>query len=145
MGDGPLKKMEVSSFDIRGLAPLLMVYDMPASLAFYRDVLGFQIKGESGGGDMSGWVLLEKNGTELMLNTQFDEGERPDERDQQREKWHEDTCIYFGCPDPDALYEHLRSKGLDIQPPSTAPYGMRQLYVKDPDGFNLCFQWEAKP
>ena len=25
----------------------------------------------------------------------------------------------------------------------TAPYGMRQLYVSDPDGYTLCFQWPA--
>jgi hypothetical protein len=24
-----------------------------------------------------------------------------------------------------------------------APYGMKQLYLRDPDGFELCFQWEA--
>ena len=29
--------------DIRGMAPLLQVFDLPVSLAFYRDILGFEI------------------------------------------------------------------------------------------------------
>jgi catechol 2,3-dioxygenase-like lactoylglutathione lyase family enzyme len=31
------------ALDLRGVCPLLQVFDMPASLAFYRDVLGFTI------------------------------------------------------------------------------------------------------
>lgn len=123
-----------------GMAPLLEVFDMPTSLAFYRDALGFTIKGDSGNGDESGWVWLEKDGVEIMLNTQFDDGERPDERDAEREKWHRDTCIYMGCLDPDAAYEYLLSKSIALDPPQTAYYGMRQLYLKDPDGFNLWYQ-----
>ena len=29
--------------EIRGMAPLFQVYDMPTSIAFYRDVLGFEV------------------------------------------------------------------------------------------------------
>ncbi len=29
--------------DVRGLTPLLQVYDMPTSVRFYRDVLGFEV------------------------------------------------------------------------------------------------------
>jgi len=32
------------AIEIRGMAPLLQVFDMPASIVFYRDVLGFQVK-----------------------------------------------------------------------------------------------------
>ena len=56
---------------------------------------------------------------------------------------HADTCLYFGCPDPDAAYAHLRAHGIAAKEPSVAPYGMKQLYVIDPDGFHLCFQWPA--
>jgi glyoxylase I family protein len=43
----------------------------------------------------------------------------------------------------DAAYEHLRARGIDVKPPKLAPYGMKQLYVRDPDGYNLCFQWRG--
>jgi hypothetical protein len=31
----------------------------------------------------------------------------------------------------------------NVKEPKVAPYGMKQLYVRDPDGYNLCFQWPA--
>jgi glyoxylase I family protein len=46
--------------------------------------------------------------------------------------------------DVDAAYEHLSAHGVDAKPPKVAPYGMKQLYVRDPDGYTLCFQWPEK-
>ena len=33
--------------------------------------------------------------------------------------------------------------GVNVKEPRVAPYGMKQLYVTDPDGYVLCFQWPA--
>jgi len=130
--------------DIRGLAPLLQVYDMPASIHFYRDLLGFELVGlspEYAPGRFH-WALLKLNGVELMLNTAYEfDAERPAVREPARVAAHADTCIYFGCPDVDAAYHHIREKGIEADEPRVAPYGMKQLYVKDPDGYGLCFQW----
>ena len=35
--------------DVRGVCPLLGVYDMPTSVRFYRDMLGFEIVSHSPG------------------------------------------------------------------------------------------------
>ena len=70
-----------------------------------------------------------------------DEDARPPVPDLARVAAHDDTIIYFGCPDVDAAYAHLRTKGLDVKEPHIAPYGMKQLYLHDPDGYGLCFQW----
>lgn len=54
--------------------------------------------------------------------------------------------LYFGCPDEDAAYAELTARGVTMdQPPKVAPYGMKQLYFTGPDGFGLCFQWQAEP
>jgi uncharacterized glyoxalase superfamily protein PhnB len=47
------------------------------------------------------------------------------------------------CPDLDGAYAHLLAEGVPAEPPKVAPYGMKQLYVTDPDGYVLCFQWPA--
>jgi glyoxylase I family protein len=86
---------------------------------------------------------LSLNGVELLLNTAYDEGERPPKPDPARVAAHRDTCIYFGCPDVDAAYAHLRAHNISAKAPAIAHYGMKQLYVSDPDGYNLCFQWPA--
>jgi glyoxylase I family protein len=131
------------AIDIRGGAPLLQVFDMPTSIAFYRDVLGFEVVSTSRPGPRFDWALLRLNGVELMLNTAYEDNQRPPAPDPSRVLGHDDTAIYFGCPDVDAAYAHLNARGVGVKKPTVAPYGMKQLYVKDPDGFNLCFQWPA--
>jgi uncharacterized glyoxalase superfamily protein PhnB len=45
----------------------------------------------------------------------------------------------------DSAYAELLARGVEIQrPPKVAPYGMKQVYLQDPDGFGLCFQWKAE-
>lgn len=80
-----------------------------------------------------------------MLNTAFEAQYRPSAPDQARLAAHSDTGVYFGCRDVDGAYEYLAGMGVDLEPPRNAPYGMRQLYVRDPDGYNLCFQWPVAP
>ena len=137
------------AIEIRGMAPLFQVFDMPTSIAFYRDVLGFEVVNSSNPGPPSqyghfGWALLRLNGVELMLNTAYEDDARPPVPDPARIAAHDDTAIYFGCPEVDAAYAHLRERGVNVKAPTIAPYGMKQLYVADPDGFSLCFQWPTK-
>lgn len=43
----------------------------------------------------------------------------------------------------DQAYRQLRDHGLSVAEPVIQGYGMKQLYVTDPDGYTLCFQWHA--
>jgi len=125
---------------VRGLCPLLQVFDMPTSLGFYRDILGFSEVAKSGQGDNVGWAWLRHGDAELMLNTAYDEGERPAVPDPARVAAHADTIVYMGCEDLDAAYAHLQPHGVKVERPKVAPYGMKQLYATDPDGYGICFQ-----
>ena len=132
------------SIDIRGMAPLLQVYDMPTSIKFYSEGLGFEIVTTDGKpAPNCDWVLLRLNGVELMLNTAYEAHQRPPKPDPARISAHQDVGLFFGCPDVDAAYSHLWSLGVEAREPKVAPYGMRQLYMTDPDGYELCFQWRA--
>jgi catechol 2,3-dioxygenase-like lactoylglutathione lyase family enzyme len=135
------------ALNVRGLAPLLQVYDMPTSIRFYRDTLGFEVVTTSpplGGSDRFHWALLHLGDADLMLNTAYEfDHERPPKPDPVRAAAHDDTGLFFACPDVDAAYQELRAKGLDLKPPGIAPYGMKQLYLHDPDGYSLCFQWST--
>jgi len=126
---------------IEGLAPLLQVFDMPASLKFYRDILGFKVMMSSEDSDEANWVLLRLNDMELMLNTAYEREYRPKMPDANRITAHYDTCLYFGCPDTDALYTHLKNNGLELNKPEITRYNWKAIYVKDPDGYGLCFHW----
>ncbi len=135
------------ALDVRGLTPLLQVYDMPTSVRFYRDVLGFKIVSTSPtlGEDRFHWALLRLGDAELMLNTAYEfDDDRPAEPQHARKAAHNDTGLFFACPDVDAAYEELRSKDVTVKEPVLTGYGMKQMYLCDPDGYALCFQWSAK-
>lgn len=126
---------------IRGLVPLLQVFDMPTSLRFYRDVLGFAEVGKSGEGDDVHWAWLRHGEAEVMLNTAYDDGDRPQQPEAARVAAHGDTGLFIGCEDLDEAYRCLRAHGVRVEPPKVAPYGMKQVHATDPDGYALCFQW----
>jgi catechol 2,3-dioxygenase-like lactoylglutathione lyase family enzyme len=130
--------------DVRGMTPLLQVYDMPAAVEFYCDKLGFEIIGSDGKPKPDfDWVLLRLHNAEVMLNTAYEGPERPPSPDPKRVAAHDDTCLYFGCPDVDAAYQYLKEKGVRASEPKVAHYGMKQSYFHDPDGYSLCLQWPA--
>jgi len=132
---------------VTGVAPLVQVFDMPKSIRFYRDMLGFTVTGKSDSmsddPDDVNWVMLRLGEATIMLNTAYDPEDVPDAPDAARWSGHQDTGLFFACPDVDAAYENLIARGLEINPPKVAWYGMKQLSFTDPDGYGLCFQWKA--
>jgi glyoxylase I family protein len=74
------KDTNATKICLRGMAPLLQVFDMPASLRFYRDMLGFVVVEFSGAADDVDWVLLSFNDISLMLNTTYEKHIRPSNR-----------------------------------------------------------------
>jgi catechol 2,3-dioxygenase-like lactoylglutathione lyase family enzyme len=130
---------------LTGVCPLLSVHDMNRAVAFYRDQLGFDLVQhapfvEAAEGRYFHWAYLRRGPAELMLNTAYDADERPAEVDAARRAAHGDTYLYFGCDDPDAVHADLVAHGVAAEAPKDAPYGMRQVFVTDPDGYNLVFQ-----
>lgn len=138
------------ALDFDGLCPLLQVFDMPTSVKFYREVLGFELVGSSPivhspQGDYFHWCMLRRGETTIMLNTAYDEGDRPPAPDPARFAAHSDTALYFGCADADATYNALLPFGVTaLEKPFTTPYNMCRFTIADPDGYNLSFQGPVK-
>lgn len=130
---------------MQGMAPLFQVFDMPAAIKFYTEVIGFEVVTTSTPqGEHFDWALLRRNEIEVMLNTAYEQDQRPPSPDPARIAAHEDTSLYFGCPDVDAWYAFLLTKQVAVEKPIITGYGWKALYVKDPDGYVLCFQWPVK-
>ena len=134
------------ALDLRGVIPLLWVYDMPTSIRFYRDQLGFEVSRTSQvlGEDRFDWAMLGAGQSRFMLNTSYEFDEQRPVRPQPSNASQRDVWLYFDCPDADTVYATLREKGLDVQEPSVTYYGMNQTFVCDPDGYRLCFQSPSK-
>jgi len=128
-----------------GLTPYIEVFDMNASLAFYRDLLGFEIRFASpevdtAEGRFSHFVRLGRGKAELMLNTAYDSNERPPDRREARWSGCRFTRFYVACDDVWALHGEITANGLEAEPPAPTGYGYVAFSVSDPDGYGVTFQ-----
>ena len=123
-----------------GFATLIQVFDMPTALAFYRDVLGFEVISDASEDGRCDWVWLKSGESVLMLNTAYEADVRPPAPDPTRLAAHSDTTLYFDCEDINAAGAELRACGVATSEPIVTDYGMKRLYLKDPDGYEICLQ-----
>ena len=125
---------------VRQLWPLLAVRDINRSVHFYCNQLGFTLAGDDGRPDKQmGWCRIERGGSSIMLQQFREEDSVPLGRG---------VCFYFVCDDADAIYAELSARGLQLEAPRVANYGMKQLFVPEPDGYAICFEspterWEG--
>jgi catechol 2,3-dioxygenase-like lactoylglutathione lyase family enzyme len=114
--------------------------DPEASLAFYRDTLGFEVRLDVGGGKMR-WITVgppNQPGTSIVLHPPAAyPGTTDDERRIIAEMMAKGTyaIITFATPDLDATFDRLQSGGVEVvQEPTEQPYGVRDCAVRDPAG-----------
>ena len=115
--------------------------DPEASLAFYREVLGFEVRLDVGGGAMR-WITVGPVGqpdTSIVLTPPaLDPGITDDERRVILEMMAKGTYagIVLATPDVDALFERIQAvPDVDIvQEPIDQDYGLRDFALRDPAG-----------
>src|ERR1051325_4892934 len=91
----PSRGNPVMTMNVQGVTTLLEIFDMPTSIAFYRDVIGFHVVQTSNAGEGFYWAMLTLGGATLMLNTAYDDDARPMAPDPGRVAGHGDTELYF--------------------------------------------------
>lgn len=115
--------------------------DPEASLAFYRDALGFEVRSDVGQGTMR-WITVGpvgQPGTSILLAPPAaDPGITEDERRTIREMMAKGTYgwILLATRDLDATFEKVRAAaGAEVaQEPTEQPYGVRDCAFRDPAG-----------
>ncbi len=118
------------------LVPLLSAQDIDHSAAFYRDQLGFEITTTWVPNGQLIWCRLERSGSAIML-------QQADAEDGPAENRGRGVHFYFNCDNVDELRAEFGKRGLHLDPPVVAFYGLKQVFLKDPDGYELCFQSPA--
>ena len=127
------------------IVPNLMVTDMRRSVAFYRDVLGMnltmavsptrEVMAKSDG-EGAVFATLEWDGNQLMLQTveslaadvpSFTPDQRPVAG----------GTVYFRGFHPDTVATRASPEQV-VKGPEVAWYGMKELYLRDPDGHIIC-------
>ena len=128
------------STDIAIHASFLPHNDPDASLAFWRDALGFEVRGDVGYEGMR-WITVGppgQPGTSIVLHPPAaDPGVTDDERRTIAEMMAKGTYagILLATPDLDGTFARLAAGGAEVvQEPTEQPYGVRDCAFRDPAG-----------
>lgn len=115
------------------------VADLDRALAFYRDILGFEVRLDVGKGAMR-WLTMgppNQPDTSIVLSPPaLDPGITDDERRAIMEMMAKGTyaIILLATPDLDGLFAKLESAVEVVQEPMDQPYGLRDCAIRDPAG-----------
>ena len=118
--------------DTRSVLISLTAKDLPQSVAWYRDVLGFTVDNirERDGKPAAATV---RSGTARIFLNQDDGG-----RGWQRVKGEGFAITFDTAQDVDAMAARIKTKGWTLaMEPADMPWGVRMLRVLDPDGYRL--------
>jgi catechol 2,3-dioxygenase-like lactoylglutathione lyase family enzyme len=114
--------------------------DPEASLSFYRDTLGFEVRNDVGYSGMR-WITIghpSQPGTSIVLEPpSADPGLTDEERRTIAELMAKGSYgrVTLATKDLDGLFAQLESSGAEIvQEPTDQPYGVRDCAVRDPAG-----------
>jgi catechol 2,3-dioxygenase-like lactoylglutathione lyase family enzyme len=114
--------------------------DPEASLTFYRDVLGFEVRSDVGQGAMR-WIAVGpagEGGTSILLAPPaVDPGITDDERRTIAEMMAKGTYgwILLATKDLDGTFERVQAADVEVvQEPTEQPYGVRDCAFRDPAG-----------
>jgi uncharacterized glyoxalase superfamily protein PhnB len=129
----------MAAMDITIHSTMLPHDDPSASLAFYRDVLGFEVRNQVEYGGMH-WITVGppgQPGTSIVL---YPPGAAPGITDEERRTIAEMMAkgtyasINLATSDLDGTFERLQADAEVVQEPTDQPYGIRDCAVRDPAG-----------
>ncbi|WP_232662741.1 VOC family protein [Pseudonocardia sp. TRM90224] len=135
--------------DLTVHASFLPLDDPDASLAFYRDVLGFEVRGDVGYEGMRFITVgpVGQPSTSIVLNPPgADPGITEDERRTIAEMMAKGTYagVVLATKDVDGIFERVQASGAEVvQEPMDQPYGVRDCAFRDPAGNMIRIQHRA--
>ena len=126
--------------DITIHASFLPHDDPEASLAFYRDTLGFEVRADVGYNGLH-WITVgpsdQPNTSIVLYPPTATPGITDDERRTIAEMMAKGTyaTLLLATKDLDGTFEQVQASGADIiQEPTDQPYGLRDCAIRDPAG-----------
>jgi catechol 2,3-dioxygenase-like lactoylglutathione lyase family enzyme len=124
--------------EISGIAPFFIVKNVPTSLSFYRDRLGFDITFQGPEPDDIFFGIVRRGAAMIILKAIGVEPVPNYTRDSKKgiARWD----AYLDVSDPDALAAEFSSRNVEFSEPLKDTHdGLRGFELKDADGYVLFF------
>ena len=124
--------------EISGISPFFIVSDVPTSLAFYRDQLGFEITFQGPEPDDIFFGIVRRGGAQILMKAIGVAPVPNYTRDVKQGIARWDAFVIV--PDPDALAAEFASRNVEFfEPLGDTDTGLRGFEIKDADGYLLFF------
>jgi lactoylglutathione lyase len=133
------ERRQPETLRLRAVMPAITASDLQASVAWYRDVLGFTVAEEyQRDGKVMG-VRLRAGTVDVLL------GQDDFAKGRDRQKGQGLRLFWVTAQDVDQLAAAIKERGGQLsQEPTDQPWGTRDFAVVDPDGFNISITTEPK-
>lgn len=111
---------------LKQACPVLGVKDVAETASFFVDKLGFEARMVM---QEMGWAIVTRDGFDIHMSSNTGENVGR-------------SLVYAYVTEVDALYAEFTATGAAPDAVKDQPYGMRDFYLKDPDGNTLAFGQE---
>lgn len=130
---------DLDAHELFGVQPVLWVDDVPAAVAWYRDVLGFEVDFVAGDPPVHARVSSGDRERGYAVRLRLVLREPGDVASGTSYDW-----IHVGSR-LDELCERYRAAGVDVvSGPIDRPWGLREFRIRDPFGHLHCFVAEIE-
>ncbi|MFT7676323.1 MAG: putative glyoxalase superfamily protein PhnB [Planctomycetota bacterium] len=143
----------MSADDRAGMSIMLTCKDCPKSVAYYRDVLGFELNESWPSPEEPQWANMVLGSQSVMLGAAIDESklelmtggdkEAMAYWGKEAQAWKNNTpgigmMVYLQVPDVDAYAAEIKGRGASLHgEPKSQFYGIREQRISDPDDYKI--------
>lgn len=133
------RRARLESFRARSLAASLTVKELPTSVRWYRDIVGFTVDQEHARDGVVRAVSLKAGDVRLLI------GQDDGVKGWDRPKGEGFSLMITTAQDIDEVANRIEERGgtLEMKPTDT-PWGTRVLRIVDPDGFRITITSEPR-
>lgn len=121
------------------MRPMLMVSDLQQTLAFYADVLGFEVTATYPEGDRPTWAAASVGNVRLMFSWVGEPHTHEDGETHSHEPEFNGALYFTAAGDIRELHARVRSRVPSCGDIDEQPWGMTEFSVQDPNGYELIF------
>lgn len=140
---GSSQSKEQTTMQFTSVIPNLVAGDMARAVAFYRDVLGFELVRSVPDEAPFVFAWLQRDGATVFFNelktVQHDLPELV------TGPIGGTFTLYVTMSGVDALWASVKDRAAVVMPIVTQPYGMREFAIRDSEGYVVMFAEEQKP